>query len=587
MSSEVKNGEPLPVPASGAASGTSLGVLILVMTLTIGPLIALSQVIAWWRTDVVDDQMFGYYGWRILHGATVYVDVWDNKPPGIYWVNALGMLVGNDNYGGVMAMCVLALVVAHVAFFVVASSVYHRSAAALATIFLSFYLTHAYYTGGTNRTETFLVACELAGMAFYMRGFARDRWWKWYAAGLCCGLAFLFKQVGLAAWGCMGLHLIALGVLRQLNFATVVKRGGLLAGGAATTVGVAAGVLAAQGALWEAVFATFGFNRSYMATGDTQFPYSYKNLLLEIEHVQLVLVLPLLMAAAAALHAVLWFLRPRYRPPEIEKPLMAIRPVCRLSFGLFALWFLVAFYGVLLSPSRFRHYLVATIPPLILMAGYLINVLRAETKLLRRLQQRAWVAAAFVVLAYFSWDALGKQFEEVSRVIVDRMFQQQAAEWEAVGDAVARHTDPGDTIQCWGYMPGVYLRARRINATRFTTMEKVGQVGAGANFVVQEVERVMHTTPPVAIAMSAGDYLWLHGIHPDGTASQFTLGPWLDENYQLVEDVPRFNVLVFKRRDKIEPDHDQNLDAYRDEMRTEARRATELKSGAQGSSSTP
>lgn len=37
--------------------GTSLGLLIVVMVVIIAPLIALSQVIAYWRVDVVDDQM--------------------------------------------------------------------------------------------------------------------------------------------------------------------------------------------------------------------------------------------------------------------------------------------------------------------------------------------------------------------------------------------------------------------------------------------------------------------------------------------------------------------------------------------------
>lgn len=561
-------------PAAPATrdEGTPLPVLIVVMLLTIGPLIVLSQVIAYYRTDVVDDQMFGYYGWRIAHGATVYLDVWDNKPPGIYWINAVGMLLAGGSYFGVIAMCVLALVVSHAAFFVTAASVYHRGAAALATILLSFYLTHAYYTGGTNRTETFLVACELTALAFYMRGWARDRWWTWYAAGLFAGLAFLFKQVGLAAWGAMGLHTIIVVVMRRLSWPVGLRRCLLLLVGAVTTVGLAAGYLAARGALGEALFATFTFNRAYAATGDVQFPYNYANLLLMWGHVKLVLILPVLMAVAGGLHALLWHFRPEHRPPEIERPLKAVRPVCPLPFLLFAIWFGVAFYGALLSPSRFRHYLIASIPPLLLMAGYLINVLRAEARILKRLQQRAWVAAAFVAMAYFSWEALENQFEEVSRVVVSRIERGEAAVWEAVGDAVARHTDPDDRIQCWGYLPGVYLRARRPNATRFTTLEKVGQVREGARFVVDEVEQKLRADPPTAIAISAGDYLWMHGQDAQGRPSAFKLGSWLDEHYQLVEEVPAFNVYVFKRRDRIDPARDADLDAYLEAVRAQAGR---------------
>ena len=64
------------------------------MVLLLVPIVTLSQLTAHNRVDVVDDQMFGYFGWRIAHGAVPYKDVWDNKPPGIYWINALGFLIG-------------------------------------------------------------------------------------------------------------------------------------------------------------------------------------------------------------------------------------------------------------------------------------------------------------------------------------------------------------------------------------------------------------------------------------------------------------------------------------------------------------
>lgn len=550
-----------PVAASGAAApageGAPLAVLVLAMVVTIGPLIALSQVVAHWRTDVVDDQMFGYYGWRIAHGAVVYRDIWDNKPPGIYWINALGMLLGRDSYLGVIALCAVALVVAHAAFFAAASAVYHRSAAALTTILLGFYLTHAYYTGGTNRTETFLVAAELTGVALYLRGFRRDRAWRWYLAGLCCGLAFLFKQVGLAALGCMGLHLIVLAATRDLPLRQGLRRGLLLAGGAATTVGVAALALAAQGVLGEALFATFGFNAAYITHGDTQFPYNFANRKLLERHVGSLLTAPLLMAAAAVIHAGLWQLRPRHRPAALAAELRPAGPTCPRPVLFFTLWLAVATYGAMLSPHAFRHYLVPTIPPLLLLAGYLVHVLRGETRLLTRMVRWPSVTVALVVLVYFAGDALQSQLEEVAKVWVDRIERREPAEWEVVGDAIAAVTEPGDRIQCWGYLPGAYLRSRRINATRFTTTEKVGQVEDGARFVVAEMEARLRAEPPEALVLPHSDYVWMLGRGPAGRPSDFTIGPWIEQNYRIVSEVPKFGTYyVLKRKDLCGPEPD-------------------------------
>jgi hypothetical protein len=544
-------GTPAATPAE-IDRRTSWPLLVALTFLLIIPMVALSQFIAYWRTDVVDDQMFGYFGWRIANGATVYLDVWDNKPPGIYWMNALGMLLGGGSYFGVMAMCVLALLTAHACFLAICGSLYYRGAAVMATVLLSFYLTHAFFTGGTNRTETFLVACELAAVLFYMRGWARDRWWTWYAAGLCCGGAFLFKQVGLAAWGAMGLHTIILVCTRELPWRTGLRRCLLLLGGCVTLLALAAAYLAAQGALAAAWFATFEFNRAYFATRTSRFPYNYGSYYLLKNHALPILQLPLLMAIAAVIHATLWALRPRFRPPEIERPLKALRPVCPRYMLFFGIWYLVAVWGAVMSPHAFRHYLVATIPPLLLMAGYLVNVLQAEMRLLVRLQQRAWVTAGFVVIGFFAIKSVQLQWEELAKVIVPRFIQGQRAEWEIIGDAVARVTDPHDKIQCWGYYPGVYLHARRINASRYTTTEKVGQVKDEADFVMRELDETLKREPPVVLVIPAGDDHWLRGLRTD-RPTRLLLGPWIDENYERLADIPKVNAFLYKRKDMIQP----------------------------------
>lgn len=531
-----------------------MAALLTGMLLVIIPLIVLCQIIAVWRWDVVDDQMFAYFGWRIADGATVYLDVWDNKPPAIYWINAIGMLLGGGSYGGVVAVCVIALLVAHACFFGICLSMFFPGAAAFSTILLSFFLTHAFFTGGTNRTETFLVACELAAVFLYVRGYARDRWWTFFLAGMCCGLAFLFKQVGLAAWGAMGLHTIILVALRNATIRDGLRRCLLLLGGAVATVALAAGYLAAQDALDDAIFAVFTFNRSYFATGMSEWPYNYASWLLLREHFFPILRLPLLMAVAALIHAGLWALRPDFRPPEIEQRIRQVPQVLPHPVVLFTIWFVAAFWGALISPSAFRHYLVAVIPPLLLLAAYLINVLQAEMRLLVRLQQRAWVTAAFVAIAYFSWDALVRQWEEVSKVWVFREMQHRRTEWEIIGDAVAEVTTPDQEIQCWGYFPGVYLEARRINASRFTTTEKVGQVPGQASFVLEQLEQTLKADPPPLVVISSEDYAWMHGELENKPKPEILMGDWIDEHYERIADIPvSRSVYLYKRKDLVQP----------------------------------
>ena len=52
------------------------------------------------RTWYSDDGTYANIGWALNHGAHLYIDVWDNKPPGIYWLCAF--LVGHLPIGVVM-----------------------------------------------------------------------------------------------------------------------------------------------------------------------------------------------------------------------------------------------------------------------------------------------------------------------------------------------------------------------------------------------------------------------------------------------------------------------------------------------------
>ena len=56
----------------------------------IAGIVVINQSAVHWRQNNVDSHLFAWQGWCVLHGARPYLDVWDNKPPGILWVNAAG-----------------------------------------------------------------------------------------------------------------------------------------------------------------------------------------------------------------------------------------------------------------------------------------------------------------------------------------------------------------------------------------------------------------------------------------------------------------------------------------------------------------
>ena len=48
-----------------------------------------------------DPGVFLYIGWRILNGELPYRDIWDHKPPFIFYINALGLAITKNSQWGV------------------------------------------------------------------------------------------------------------------------------------------------------------------------------------------------------------------------------------------------------------------------------------------------------------------------------------------------------------------------------------------------------------------------------------------------------------------------------------------------------
>ncbi len=166
------------------------------------PLVALATLLnqsaVHWRDNVADSLLFGYYGWCVAQGAVPYLDIWDNKPPGIWWVNALGFALWGDGPLAETALCSIAVAAAVLAFVAAARSAFGGAITPFALVGGAVVLTAGHFECGSNRTETFVLTCETVAMAAYLRWLRTPRCRWLVVAGLFAGAAPLFKQSGLA-----------------------------------------------------------------------------------------------------------------------------------------------------------------------------------------------------------------------------------------------------------------------------------------------------------------------------------------------------------------------------------------------------
>lgn len=135
-------------------------------------------------------------GQGLLEGKQLYRDLWDNKPPGIFYLYAgIAKLFGRAMWSAAVVDILLLLLISYF-LFRFTEPYLGRAGAAIAV------MVHASWHGEMKyfwiaQPETFQVACVLAGYLLMKR---RGEWWKAtsFAAGLLFGYACWLKYNAIA-----------------------------------------------------------------------------------------------------------------------------------------------------------------------------------------------------------------------------------------------------------------------------------------------------------------------------------------------------------------------------------------------------
>lgn len=517
------------------------------------PLVAVSQFIAHLNDAVLDDHLFGYFGWRLSEGASLYRDVWDHKPPGMFWINALGFLVSGGTYAGVVVLCVITQFVTLALFFVAANRLYRRGTGALLTIFAAVYLTHSRFFGGGNRSETYLAAFEMAFVVFYLAGWRRDRSWCWLAAGISGGMALLVKQTGFAAMAAALFHLVVLAFIGKLSFATFRRRAGLIAAGAGSIVLACVGILAVQGVLTDAWQAMVSANRVYLSIDHSGMGENTWWIRLQNSELAL-LKLPIILALATLARAVA---RSWMRRPSGEDEHGFIQ-ACPSGLTFLGIWLFLSLSGPIVGPLASPHYMQPVTPPLLLFGGAFVNSLLLETGLLDTLRRKALTVLLLIIAVYFGGDAVVEQCQKASIVYWARRPQFENGRFiveptaaERIGEEIRRRTKPEDRIQCWDYLPGVCLAARRATTSRFPDhlrAEWAAQAGIGRP---EEFVEALQSAPPAMIVMGSRSERQLAHLADDETVDTQRAARFILDHYRPMPELTRENIMVLRRRESL------------------------------------
>lgn len=154
-----------------------------------------------------DPGVFLYAGWRILHGEVPYRDIWDQKPPVIFYLNALGLAVARGSRWGVWAIELISLFVAALIGYKIIQKLLGRTAAIIS---LYLWLLNLFFIlrGGNYTTEYTLplqFGCIL--LTINQNGRTNTRYHN-LLIGILCGIAFFTKQNTIGVGGAVFLYML-------------------------------------------------------------------------------------------------------------------------------------------------------------------------------------------------------------------------------------------------------------------------------------------------------------------------------------------------------------------------------------------
>ena len=149
----------------------------------------------WSRPLDMDEGLYAYGGWQLLKGLVIYRDLWDFKPPGVYFLNALIFSLSSPNAVNIYVCAAFFGSVTCLGVYKIAERLWGRGAALLSGLFFALFSASPYVQGCGLNTEVFMVAPLTWGLYSVLRAL-EDGKRRWYVvSGLLIGCATLFKQV--------------------------------------------------------------------------------------------------------------------------------------------------------------------------------------------------------------------------------------------------------------------------------------------------------------------------------------------------------------------------------------------------------
>ncbi|HSL31317.1 MAG TPA: glycosyltransferase family 39 protein [Anaerolineales bacterium] len=405
-----------------------------------------------------DSGVFLYMGWRLLNGDIPYRDVWDHKPPLIYFVDALGLTLTPDSLWGVWILQFISILLTLLLIYRLLDQELGTFAALAGSILLSSGFLTILERG--NVTEEYALAFQ--ALCFWLFVGAWKKNFPLQASfwiGLAGGLAFNFKQTTIGIWVTYGLLLLVIRLLQRK--APLRDLFSLLTGWAVPSI-ILILYLLSQNALTDYWEQAFLYNFVYIGKHDgirSLIPVFIKGFAyLRNGWVLYVAILGWL--AALATLAAVWFRR--------EK-IAAIHPLILIAFINLP----IEVFFITISGRSILHYYLTPLPVMAILGGtlvYTVPFLAGRIAAFNSLKILRSIPGIVLLAVLVGQVSQVRYYPAYVRTLSDNPHTP-------VIEYVAKNTDPDDKVLLIGAESVVNFLARREAPSRYVYQYPLALLG--------------------------------------------------------------------------------------------------------------
>jgi len=434
-----------------------------------------------------DSGVFLYSGWRILNGEVPYRDIWDNKPPVIFYINAAGLAISGGSRWGVWLMELISLSCAALIGLKLLNKVFGRLPALLSSCLWALTLI-GIISGGNYATE-YALPMQFACLWLTYESEKKEAYsWRGYLIGVLCGLAFLTKQNTIG----IGIAVILHNLITRLRPTSwkkaLVDSFLIILGGITSLVGIVSW-MAVQGVtqqFWEAAFV---YNFVYSSSSFLSRVKSIATGMFYLSTLTLLALtgwgVSLLGLKSNKLH-----LRQTIDPGAASL----------LSIGLIDLPIEVIMASI--SGFSFRHYYMSLLPVYAVFAGFGFWLFFSQLSyppISRKIKRMLTICIAvmFVIPVVGAGIALVKDTHYIS---------DRGIAYNEVISYVKLHTSEDDFVLIWGAETGINYVTQRRSPSRFVYQFPLYQAGYADQKIIEEfLGDIIQHQPPIIIDTQNSD----------------------------------------------------------------------------------